>query len=243
MAHKRTFDKMWFPEKDKLVHLVNLFNKNEIPKLAVLLHGEPGTGKSSTIKALATATANCSYYCQTESIYKRFGVVQSVFPGIIVYVFGQLSKAGNGSAYHPMHERMFVFEDIDCENEIVLKRDTSEDAEKVYTPAEISAIFSHLEKTHQGSTASVVKPSKKDTKDDDTNDKDDTDEKKPLVRSSYDLLLSALNAYKAKKKNQAPATAGRLTLAGLLNIMDGLLELRGCVIVMTTNHRSKLDPA
>jgi len=34
-----------------------------------------------------------------------------------------------------------------------------------------------------------------------------------------------------------------LTLSGILNALDGILELHGAVIIMTTNHIEKLDPA
>ena len=35
----------------------------------------------------------------------------------------------------------------------------------------------------------------------------------------------------------------RLTLGGVLNVLDGTLELTDAIIVMTTNHLDKLDPA
>jgi SpoVK/Ycf46/Vps4 family AAA+-type ATPase len=34
-----------------------------------------------------------------------------------------------------------------------------------------------------------------------------------------------------------------VTLAGILNVLDGPMELNGCIVIMTTNHREKLDPA
>lgn len=34
-----------------------------------------------------------------------------------------------------------------------------------------------------------------------------------------------------------------LTLSGILNALDGVLELSGCVLVFTTNHPERLDPA
>lgn len=35
----------------------------------------------------------------------------------------------------------------------------------------------------------------------------------------------------------------KLNLSGLLNMLDGLLELNGVIVVLTTNHPEKLDPA
>lgn len=34
-----------------------------------------------------------------------------------------------------------------------------------------------------------------------------------------------------------------ITLSGLLNVLDGVLEISGSIIIMTTNHPEKLDPA
>ncbi|KAM0341869.1 hypothetical protein ACHAPU_009805 [Fusarium lateritium] len=41
----------------------------------------------------------------------------------------------------------------------------------------------------------------------------------------------------------APAIPGRLSLSGLLNILDGVASQEGRVLVMTTNHLEKLDKA
>lgn len=39
------------------------------------------------------------------------------------------------------------------------------------------------------------------------------------------------------------AQPNRVTLSGLLNCLDGIMSREGCMIVMTTNHRSTLDEA
>ncbi|KAF5020495.1 hypothetical protein F66182_7486 [Fusarium sp. NRRL 66182] len=41
----------------------------------------------------------------------------------------------------------------------------------------------------------------------------------------------------------APALPGRLSLSGLLNILDGVASQEGRVLIMTTNHLEKLDKA
>ncbi|KAK8045228.1 mitochondrial chaperone BCS1 [Apiospora rasikravindrae] len=41
----------------------------------------------------------------------------------------------------------------------------------------------------------------------------------------------------------APVTPGRLSLSGLLNILDGVASQEGRVLIMTTNHLEKLDRA
>src|SRR6185312_1787990 len=42
---------------------------------------------------------------------------------------------------------------------------------------------------------------------------------------------------------QDNATSGRVTLADVLNVLDGVMELDDAIIILTTNHIEKLDPA
>jgi len=53
-------------------------------------------------------------------------------------------------------------------------------------------------------------------------------------------MLQFFGPSNSSKKSQAD---DQLNLASLLSILDGTLELQGPIIVMTTNHPEKLDPA
>ncbi|EGZ25006.1 hypothetical protein PHYSODRAFT_384828, partial [Phytophthora sojae] len=35
----------------------------------------------------------------------------------------------------------------------------------------------------------------------------------------------------------------KLSLSGLLNVLDGVIDCPGRIVIMTTNHPEKLDPA
>jgi len=79
-------------------------------------------------------------------------------------------------------------------------------------------------------------------------DKDSTNSTKKLEKtigqsdSDYiDLLKNKIEA-NAKVSTCAVAT-DPITLSHFLNIIDGLLEMPGRRIILTTNHREKLDPA
>jgi DNA polymerase III delta prime subunit len=60
----KNFSNVFFPEKDELMKKIQFFSDNEswyvvngIPYMfGLLLHGEPGCGKTSTIKAIANMT-------------------------------------------------------------------------------------------------------------------------------------------------------------------------------------------
>mmetsp|Transcript_17806 Transcript_17806/g.41505 ORF Transcript_17806/g.41505 Transcript_17806/m.41505 type:complete len:731 (+) Transcript_17806:35-2227(+) len=48
---------------------------------------------------------------------------------------------------------------------------------------------------------------------------------------------------KKKKKSKKGASRPSFTMAGLLNVLDGVVDSPGRILVMTTNHPEKLDPA
>lgn len=80
------------------------------------------------------------------------------------------------------------------------------------------------------------------TRDDDDDDiaRNDTDEK-------LDMLLSIASKNKdsdSESENRNPIfmPKSKLTLAGILNSLDGIIELEG-IVIMTTNHPEKLDSA
>ncbi|KAF1336107.1 Mitochondrial chaperone bcs1-b, partial [Globisporangium splendens] len=41
----------------------------------------------------------------------------------------------------------------------------------------------------------------------------------------------------------APSASDKLNLSGLLNVLDGVIDCPGRIVIMTTNHPEKLDPA
>jgi mitochondrial chaperone BCS1 len=61
------------------------------------------------------------------------------------------------------------------------------------------------------------------------------------------LLLEDIDTQKITNLRTAEpgnsATDRRLTLSGLLNAIDGVIANEGRILIMTTNHRNKLDPA
>lgn len=61
------------------------------------------------------------------------------------------------------------------------------------------------------------------------------------------LLLEDVDAVRAatkvRRSDDDSKDGGRVTRSGLLNSLDGLVAPTGLIVCMTTNHRSKLDPA
>ncbi|CAK7228604.1 hypothetical protein SEUCBS140593_006968 [Sporothrix eucalyptigena] len=71
---------------------------------------------------------------------------------------------------------------------------------------------------------------------DEDGEKDENGEKKKIAEGDKDEKEASSSKSKKDK-------AGRLSLSGLLNILDGVASQEGRILIMTTNHVEKLDKA
>ena len=125
----RTLDNIFFEQRDAVKARVDFFlNHPEwyaakgIPyTLGLLLHGTPGCGKTSTIKAIAAVAKRHIINVTMSTITTKQQLVQLFYEDTIHVV----SKDGISSpeAFSiPINKRMYVLEDIDCMSNIVLER-------------------------------------------------------------------------------------------------------------------------
>ena len=199
----KSFDNIFFPEKDDILRRINFFNKNKkwykergIPyTMGFLFYGEPGCGKTSTIKAIANHTDRHIVAIPLNKI-KTGKELLNVFYN---------TKMNHKDI--PLHKRLYVLEDIDCadlKNVVGDRVKLDEEAEK--------------------------EKAEKNSNDRETESGDD----------GFDIL-SLL-----KVSNNTPAwdkKANKLTLATLLEVLDGVMEMEGRMLVITTNYPEKLDKA
>jgi chaperone BCS1 len=61
--------------------------------------------------------------------------------------------------------------------------------------------------------------------------------------SDDDQLVSSMIKACIEDEKKYNARNDKLNLSGLLNVLDGVIDCPGRIVVMTTNHPEKLDPA
>jgi hypothetical protein len=120
--------------------------------------------------------------------------------------------------YVPLNRRIYIFEDIDAECDIIHQR---------AAPSASRAISKGVGGT-SGKNTTV-----------DADASDDDMKSKAKIKEIRDENVSHDMMYKNMLKRYLRGP----TLSGILNALDGVLEIRGAVIIMTTNFPEKLDSA
>jgi hypothetical protein len=192
----KTFDNLFFDGKEALLARLEAFRSGSnkrlgLPQtLGLLFWGEPGTGKTSTIKAIANHMKMSIIRVPMSRIKTRTDLEE-------------LMLTDNHFSYIPLDKRIYVFEEIDCGGWEEIVRD------RRLPPLPKAAACGC------GSTSASG-----------------------LGPGSDNIL-----GLKASSKRAVAIEEDKLTLGALLETLDGLVEVPGRIVIMTTNHRDVLDPA
>jgi len=202
----KSFENIFFPEKKDILRRIDFFNQNKkwykergIPyTMGFLFYGEPGCGKTSTIKAIANHTGRHIVAIPLNKI-KTGKELLNVFYN---------TKMNHKDI--PLHKRLYVLEDIDC--------------------ADLKNIVGDRDKAEEEKNNSESSNNNNNNNGQNNNSEDD----------SFDILslLKVSSASPAWDKK-----ANKLTLATLLEVLDGVMEMEGRMLVITTNYPEKLDKA
>ena len=122
----RTFDNVFFEQRKHVKNHLNFFltrrdwyEKKGIPyTLGFMFHGDPGTGKTSSIKAIANTARRHVVNVQLSQI-KTKEQLRHLFFNDDIHVYDG-TKTERYTI--PVHERLYVIEDIDAMGDSVLER-------------------------------------------------------------------------------------------------------------------------
>lgn len=123
----RNFDNVFFEQREKVKNHVSFFlnrkdwyEKKGIPyTLGFMFHGDPGCGKTSTVKAIANTARRHIINVHLAEI-KTKEQLRHLFFNDEIHVY----NGTNTERYTiPVHERLYVIEDIDAMGDAVLKRE------------------------------------------------------------------------------------------------------------------------
>jgi hypothetical protein len=123
----RTFDNVFFEQKEAVQNHVDFFlnrkdwyDKKGIPyTLGFMFHGDPGCGKTSTIKAVANISRRHILNIQLSQI-KSKDQLRHLFFNDEIHVHDGFKTE---KFLIPVHERLYVIEDIDAMGDAVLRRE------------------------------------------------------------------------------------------------------------------------
>ena len=250
----RTFDSLFFDEKTSVLSLIENFLEKKgmyaldsIPyKLSFLLHGSPGTGKTSFIKALANMTKRHIINVSLPLIETN-GQILDIFQNTTITYFNNYGKQSDEI---PLDRRIYILEDIDALSKIVEIRKTTIAASKQAAVKQVTLGKSKPKTKSDGTSGSTDSGSTSDSDDESTSDETDIETQKKIPvptppKPSVDpkSKIESNPLYYQSQYERYMLQSDELNLSGLLNVLDGLMELTGSIIILTTNHPEKLDPA
>lgn len=205
----KTFDSMFFEEKQSIISYIDYFVNNEHKykvlgkpyTCGLLLHGYPGTGKTSFIKALAKYTDRHIVVIPGKKV-KSIDILKHIF----------MNENINDTVV-PHNKRLYVFEEIDCNEwkNVVIRRCHTD-----YVENGTDTVTEKLETCMQN----VI-------------------EKLLHIESPENITDIKSQKYKDVQSDKT----SDLNLGEFLDLLDGIIEIPGRMIVMTSNHPEHLDPA
>lgn len=230
----KSFDNIFFDEKSDFLKKVRFFMENlewyrhnGVPHtLGIALYGEPGTGKTSIIKALAA-------YLNRHIVSISLARIKTKKQLNDFYFETQYNNANDKNAVG-FDKKIIVFEDIDCVGDIILKRkpksksaeicdldsiEGSEDIDDfIDTPTPVSL------------NPSLLTPEEK---------------VKREIAKATKYVLKKMNSGDGNTMGPIASShqQDNITLDDILNLWDGIRENTGRIMIITTNHYDKLDPA
>jgi hypothetical protein len=237
----RCLDNVFFEDKPYLENRVNLFKNHKewydergIPyTLGLMLHGDPGCGKTSTIKAIAKELDRHIVNIQLSHIQTNTQL-KKLFYDEKLHIMERENDVHvkRKSLNVPIEKRLYVIEDIDAMGDLVHKRG---DEDKPPSPSPVGA--DNLESFYENISIQQQKQKHQSY-----------GNRNGGAGGGGGGSIGGIDGgggyseFEREKENLY-IKRDPITLSALLNILDGTLEIPGRVLIITTNHPEKIDPA
>jgi len=256
LTDSKTFANLFFPQKESLLRLLNDFEAKEgkyavqgYPhKLGLLAHGPPGTGKTSMIKALAQHTGRSIINVSLAQIDTN-AQLEAIMHDLNVEVIGDAARGG--AKRLRFTDVIFVLEDVDACSHVVHRRDGRRDGHRdgASTPSSTPSSTPTTSHHHSSPPRPPFPPPYPPPY-----------PPPPYPPPPYPpppypppypppglpppgLPVPPPCPYPPPAWTAPPQHPDALNLSGLLNVLDGVVETPGRMVIMTSNHPEALDPA
>ena len=246
------------------------YEKRGIPHtLGILLHGQPGCGKTSLIKALARDTNRHVFNISLRTTTTQRQLINLFFDENIA-----ITNAANEASIIciPLDQRIYVIEDIDCMSDVVLDRafknkiskqeiDESDDsndsldslnnidpiADMYGMPGMPGSMNTPLDFLPGMASMSNLPNHNKNELNSmpgkmfNNNSRSDS---RMIFGSRPDMINREQNKDKmTNKKAEIKESKEEITLSFLLNLLDGVLETPNRILIISSNYPERLDKA
>jgi hypothetical protein len=259
------------------------YEKRGIPyTLGILLHGTPGCGKTSCIKAIAKDMNRHIFSFSLRDVTTQSQLNNLFFDESIQI----LSSNGETTFIHiPLDQRLYVIEDIDCMSDVVLDRSTiephipqktmeqpvpiefSDSEDEIDLPtysysmpqqttptipissydssssfgSSLQEVFTTLRAQQLTNPPRYLQQQSSNNRL--TEQQPQSSNNRSTQHSSNRNNTSISTQKKTIYSKPSEANNERLTLSYLLNLIDGVLETPGRILIITTNYPERLDKA
>ena len=215
---------------DLFINNPEWYKKRGIPHtLGILLHGPPGCGKTSLIKAIAKDTERHIINISLRETTTQSQLRNLFFNENMTIIENRVSQ----NILIPLDQRLYVIEDIDCMTDVVIDREIKDKEEQ------------EKKEIEETKPQQIIK--RRDLMFSDLSQLANTGRN---TGGGLDALFGQSltgntqpPVQKQNKDSPKLQSSEKLTLSFLLNLLDGVLETPGRILIMTSNYPEKLDKA